>query len=616
MTLIISFAKGVRQPEIPTKMRRLLLFRGKSISMEKSRTVKVNKNKEILPSFEEIDVEVLASHVALELQMPETTDENLNLVPIQKTSLQMTIRNYMINEGKIRLFFIAYVLGTIASFSYYYWFYNTSPNYTTIRSILQDTLPIARGSAGALFFNCGIILFPVCRNSISSLRRTFLNTVVPFDKNIKWHKTIGIMIAIFTISHISAHVINALRLSNYSMGQGIQPITPEQLVLTNPSLLTGVLLVLCFFLMLSSSWEGSRRANFEIFWYTHHLFILFFPLLILHGQFCFIQADRAPKCVVGGQFYKWFIFSGVVYTSERLFREFRVRRLSFISKIVLHPSKVVEVQIKKPSCRTKPGQWIFLSCPEVNKFQYHPFTLTNAPEQPFISVHMRMAGDWTNSFAKKMGITFTDKDGKTPLLGVDCRAKLPEIRVDGPFGSASEDVFGYEVCMLWGAGIGVTPFASILKSIWFRVKTPTRVMKLRKVYFYWVCREKEAFEWFQDLLANLEREDLANFLSITVYLTGELKPHEMRNVLMHSGEEKDPVTNLKSPTIYGRPNFDAVFYKTQQQHPSTKVGVMFCGPKRKLITNIAISQVLHVCCNKYSSSGKNGTQFFYGKENF
>lgn len=42
------------------------------------------------------------------------------------------------------------------------------------------------------------------------------------------------------------------------------------------------------------------------------------------------------------------------------------------------------------------------------------------------------------------------------------------VAVDGPFGTASEDVFRYEVVMLVGAGIGVTPFASILKSVWYK----------------------------------------------------------------------------------------------------------------------------------------------------
>ena len=44
---------------------------------------------------------------------------------------------------------------------------------------------------------------------------------------------------------------------------------------------------------------------------------------------------------------------------------------------------------------------------------------------------------------------------------------LPRIMVDGPFGSASEDVFKFEVSVLVGAGIGATPFASTLKTIWY-----------------------------------------------------------------------------------------------------------------------------------------------------
>ena len=41
------------------------------------------------------------------------------------------------------------------------------------------------------------------------------------------------------------------------------------------------------------------------------------------------------------------------------------------------------------------------------------------------------------------------------------------VAVDGPFGTASEDIYTYEVAILAGAGIGVTPFASILKDTWY-----------------------------------------------------------------------------------------------------------------------------------------------------
>lgn len=57
--------------------------------------------------------------------------------------------------------------------------------------------------------------------------------------------------------------------------------------------------------------------------------------------------------------------------------------------------------------------------------------------------------------------------------------------MDGPFGTASEDVFDYEVSMLVGAGIGVTPFASILKSIWYKFKDSNPKLRTKKVRSCW-----------------------------------------------------------------------------------------------------------------------------------
>ena len=56
------------------------------------------------------------------------------------------------------------------------------------------------------------------------------------------------------------------------------------------------------------------------------------------------------------------------------------------------------------------------------------------------------------------------------------------IQVDGPFGTVSEDVFQYEVAVLVGAGIGVTPFASILKSIWYKFQHADHNLKTQKVH--------------------------------------------------------------------------------------------------------------------------------------
>lgn len=175
-------------------------------------------------------------------------------------------------------------------------------------------------------------------------------------------------------------------------------------------------------------------------------------------------------------------------------------------------------------------QYIFLCCPEVSLWQYHPFTLTSAPEEDYISVHIRCVGNFTKALAKTLGCDFESGKGKksgneSAVVGVNkndsnddidptIRRILPRVYIDGPFGSASEDVFKYEVAVLVGAGIGVTPFASILKSVWYRMNYPQTRTRLRKVYFFWICRDFGSFEWFRSLLSAIEAQDLESRIEI------------------------------------------------------------------------------------------------------
>jgi predicted ferric reductase len=206
------------------------------------------------------------------------------------------------------------------------------------------------------------------------------------------------------------------------------------------------------------------------------------------------------------------------------------------------------------------------------------------------------------------------------------RKVLPRLYVDGPFGSASEDVFKFETAVLVGAGIGVTPFASILKSIWYRMNQPRERTRLRKVYFFWICRDFGSLEWFKSLLLAIEAQDHANRIEIhTVstdqirelrrpstdnvlqHLTAKIKPDDATNIMIHDANaDCDAITGLRSPTNFGRPNWDMVFRSVRKIHGSGEVGVFFCGPK-------VLGSQLHVKCNMYSEPG---FSFVWGKENF
>ena len=80
----------------------------------------------------------------------------------------------------------------------------------------------------------------------------------------------------------------------------------------------------------------------------------------------------------------------------------------------MHPSGAMEIRFDKPSLKYKSGQWIFLvrplssdevsrdqtddasqNVPDVSGYQWHPFTISSAPDDPYVSVHIRQVGDWT-----------------------------------------------------------------------------------------------------------------------------------------------------------------------------------------------------------------------------
>uniref|UniRef100_A0A3B3YVC2 FAD-binding FR-type domain-containing protein n=1 Tax=Poecilia mexicana TaxID=48701 RepID=A0A3B3YVC2_9TELE len=464
------------------------------------------------------------------------------------------------------------------------------------------------------------------------------------DKNLTFHKLVAYMIALMTAVHMIAHLLNVEWLNNSRQGvydnlstalsnleddtddsdhrtTYLNPIRkndiqiPTYFVFTSIAGLTGVIITLALILIITSSMEVIRRNYFEVFWYTHHLFIIFFAGLVIHGigyivrrqnkesykehnpLFCQNRTEdwgKIPECPIpqfeGGPAQTWWYVIGpmVIYLCERLLRFIRYMQNVQYRKIVMRPSKVLELQLVKKGFKMDVGQYVFLNCPAISQLEWHPFTMTSAPEEDFFSVHIRSAGDWTDKLIDIM------------------------MGVDGPFGTASEDVFDYEVSMLVGAGIGVTPFASILKSIWYKFKDNDPNLKTRKIYFYWLCRETHAFEWFADLLKAQEKEmeerGMGDFLTYKLFLTGWDQSH-VNYVMVNVDQETDVVTGLKQKTHYGRPNWDKEFEQVRKENPTSVVGMFLCGPE-------ALGKVLEKKCGKYSDVDPRKTKFYFNKENF
>ncbi|KAF2242036.1 hypothetical protein BU26DRAFT_164117 [Trematosphaeria pertusa] len=519
------------------------------------------------------------------------------------------VDRWMVNEGYRRLFVFVFFILHVFVFVFGMMHYGLKDNSIGVRAIFGLTFPIARSAALTLHVDIAFILFPVCRNLISMARRTPLNTIIPFDKNITFHKLVGWSIVFFSWVHTIAHWRNLWVFAQVN-NLGLKGFIAANL-LTGPGW-TGYIMLIALMAMALTAAEKPRRAQFERFWYTHHLFVIFFIFWSIHGAFCMIKPDFAPFCAGIGVFWEYWMYGGFAYLGERVAREIRGKHKTYISKVIQHPSNVVEVQIKKEHTKTQAGQYIFLCCPEVSIWQYHPFTLTSAPEEDYISVHIRIVGDFTRSFAKALGCNLEkkaggEKGGKDSGEEVALRQILPRVYIDGPFGSASEDVFKFEIAVLVGAGIGVTPFASILKSIWYRMNYPQGRTRLRKVYFFWICRDFGSFEWFRSLLLAIEAQDLEDHIEIHTYLTAKIKADDATNIMINDANaEQDAITGLRAPTNFGRPNWDMIFKSIRKIHAPAEAGVFFCGPK-------VLGSTLHIKCNMYSEPGFN---FVWGKENF
>lgn len=258
----------------------------------------------------------------------------------------------------------------------------------------------------------------------------------------------------------------------------------------------------------------------------------------------------------------------------------------------------------------KAGQWLFLNLPSVSTTQWHPFTITSCPFDPYISVHVRQVGDFTRSLASALGAGLEQQklyDELDPMgmyeVALQNGQEMPRLRIDGPYGAPAEDVFENEVAVLIGTGIGVTPWAAILKNIWHMRLSPNPPKRLRRVEFIWVCKDTTSFEWFQALLSSLEAQSLSmtgpstggetEFLRIHTYLTQRMDIDTAQNIVLNSvGTDKDPLTELSARTNFGRPDFARLLVGMREgilnqsyipglakgARQKAEVGVYFCGP--------------------------------------
>jgi NADPH oxidase len=530
------------------------------------------------------------------------------------------------------------------------------------KPLLPVAYPLAKAGGAILNFNCAIILIPVCRNLLSWLRTTPVADSIPLDDNIYFHILCAKYIAFGAVLHIGCHHWNFYELMfNYQFGTTQQ--TYIGMMFGSFANITGYAIfgsMLCMYVTAQTCIRRrggaccpcccscfrrwfcccAKGKGYALFFSVHKLWYFVMALLWCHGKSFWIYSFY-PICFC---------------LLEVFMRSRRGKQPVTVVEVVQHASDVVEVKMKLNSDRRlkyTAGQYLFLNVPIISEEEWHPFTLSSAPEEPYFSCHIRCRKDmdWTYALrvllnpelvktgtfrnyqvatrkdqkdhlkqlinvdqnkpkAPAMGLSVGEGEAKDGMVenpmtdGAGTRLQ-PVIRVDGPYGSASEEVFDYNTLMLVGAGIGVTPFASILRSFVARSKLPGNVTPT--VYFYWLCRSPQEFNSFKSLMQDTISRDraLAKHIEFNLYMSGETN--------VNSEKFQKTLGGFKEwCSLYtGRPNWKRIFAEKKEKHEGTKIGVFLCGPPQ-------IGAQLEANSRKFSDPPNvlNGTKFVPHKENF
>jgi len=459
--------------------------------------------------------------------------------------------------------------------------------------------------------------------------------------------------------------------------------------------------------------KSASVGGFLIFWSFHKAWLPCYVVLLVHG----------PRC------WTWFMFPIFMMLCDRWLASEKRGAQIMLKSAELMKKDVLKLQFSlPPGWVYQAGQYVQLCCDQVNSEEWHPFTLTSAPEEKDLSVAIRCPNDldWCSALRRKLlegpaktmsggvfkpgtgaRITFHpyfasdlavnsdeqdgnilledtdtvrlysqpillelfDKDGKvtqsfkgkpaeppgpkrgmtsilsrksktsqlakpagdeeaavaesvslkkaetTTSLEEILRPAIPRdvirLRCDGPHGAPSELVWKHKVVMLVGAGIGVTPFASILKSLQCQVKArQTKASKVSlgnseiedfdpctSVHFYWLCRGQDEFTWFIDLLQEAMKGPAHDRIEVNLFQTAEVEISQVK--VLGDGFRQ----------FMGRPNWKRIFPKVAEQHPGEHIGAFLCGPQ-------ALRGELQRGAAFAESQDKNNTKFVVHAENF
>lgn len=414
-------------------------------------------------------------------------------------------------------------------------------------------------------FNYTFILIPVShslmrwivdnsrgRTCFGTLLRAFL-WILPVDDAIKIHKLVAYTAFVAAMGHTIGHLFNYVSRPDFvwdTFGAGIW--------------VTGIMLIFILFTLYPATNVNVKRGHFEIFWITHMLYVALFILTFIHG-----------KGMLGPNYWKWLILPGTVYVCERIYRELATRKPVSVVSVTFMSNQVMSIAIAKSGALANymEGQYAYISCPALSSFQWHPFTISSAPQEDLVTFHIRIQdrGSWTyrlRDFFRIIGSGSTKaclklahlEDGEIVPGLIEGPSGQPLLRIHGPYSAPTQHFCEYNEVLVTASGIGVTPLSSALKSIvHFRWQYAVDRAFPDNATFVWVAAHKEipSFRWLvrtikeaEDALSNLRARNAKSAdvnsrkLKILIYITSYSQAEADKFLRLTEEEKGEEQTGL------------------------------------------------------------------------
>ncbi|KAJ4961779.1 hypothetical protein NE237_021689 [Protea cynaroides] len=278
-----------------------------------------------------------------------------------------------------------------------------------------------------------------------------------------------------------------------------------------------------------------RRRQFELFYYTHHLYVIFLVFFSFHA------GDR--------HFYM--IFGGILlFALDKLLRIIQSRAVTCVLSARILPCKVLELTLPKPfGLKYTPTSIIFMKIPSISKFEWHPFSVTSSSnvDEDTISVMIRCDGGWTSNL---YNLITSDAD----------QMKCIPVAVEGPYGPDSLNFLRCDSLLLVAGGIGITPLISILQEISY-IHGSNKNSLLSNIQLICVVKKSQDISLLNPIwpiLQNFQSQELVHAIKVKIFVTQEQRSSrtlgELVNELSHV-QTIDFDTKCSNYTISGPENF-------------------------------------------------------------